>query len=210
MVEQSGDVESIADPLEGWNRMMLTFNDFLYFKILKPVSQGYAWVVPEPARVSVDNFFTNLSAPVYIVNALLQGKVKDSVKEVGRFLANTTLGVGGLFDFAESQFHWKPVREDFGQTLGKWGVGNGFYLVWPIWGPSSLRDTVGKVADTAMTPLTYVPSDGSTRAGLHVFKTINKTSLTIGDYETLRKGALDPYIALRDAYRQMRDKQIAD
>ncbi|MGN7614040.1 MlaA family lipoprotein [Magnetococcales bacterium HHB-1] len=199
---------TVSDPLEGWNRSMFDFNDALYFNVLKPVSKGYAFVVPEGGRVAVKNFFHNLSSPIWTVNALLQGKGKQAGVELGRFVINTVIGGAGFFDVASEAFDMKPAVEDMGQTFGVWGTGEGAFLVWPFIGPSNVRDTVGRVGDTLMKPTTYFPDDGWARAGVTVFETVNNSSLKIGEYESLKKGALDPYIALREAYTQLRREKI--
>ncbi|RMG67106.1 MAG: VacJ family lipoprotein, partial [Nitrospirae bacterium] len=134
---------TIADPLEPWNRLMFRFNDRLYFWVLKPVAQGYSYILPQDVRVAIGNFFRNLLMPVRVVNCLLQGKLKGAGNELLRFAVNTTLGVYGFDDVAKREFNLNPYEEDLGQSLGHYGIGNGFYIVWPVLGPSTLRDTVG-------------------------------------------------------------------
>ncbi|MBF0187186.1 MAG: VacJ family lipoprotein [Magnetococcales bacterium] len=207
--DQDSDVH-IADPLEPWNRLWFEINDRLYFWVLKPVARGYAAIIPEQGRVMIRNFFHNLSMPIHFVNALLQGKIKQAGAELGRFVFNTWGGFLGFFDVAEAAYDLKAGDEDFGQTLGVWGMGDDLYLVWPVIGPSNGRDTIGKVADTFMNPLTYYPEDFSARAAIFGFKTVNNTSLRIGEYESLKKAALDPYVSLRNAYTQMRRKEIKE
>ena len=216
---EEADVQSIvADPLVGFNRAMFTFNDRLYFWVLKPVASGYRVVVPTPVRTSVKNFFYNLVGPVRLLNCLLQGKWSAAEGEFGRFVANTSVGILGLFDPAKEHPHLNPPAEDLGQTLGYYGTGNGFYIVWPLMGPSTLRDTVGRVGDWAMNPLSIkqlltldASAETSTETSMIALgvRTINETSFRIGDYETLKKAALDPYEAFRNAYIQNRNSKIA-
>ena len=131
-------------PLEPFNRAMYHFNDKLYFWLLKPVAQGYGKVVPEAARVGVSNFFANLAFPIRFVNCLLQANFEGAAAELGRFTVNTLWGVGGFLDPASSKdINLSKQDEDFGQTLGAYGLGQGFFINWPIFGPSSPRDTVG-------------------------------------------------------------------
>ena len=204
----SGADPGIADPLEPFNRAMYHFNDKLYFWLLKPVAQGYRTVVPEPARVGVQNFFSNLSFPVRFVNCLLQGNVSGAASELGRFVVNTLWGIGGLLDPASGgEIQLAKQDEDFGQTLGTYGVGHGFFILWPVLGPSSPRDTVGMAGDFFLEPLSYIDSMG-TRAGIRAYEIVNDTSLRIGDYESLKEAAIDPYVAVRDAYFQYRLKKV--
>jgi phospholipid-binding lipoprotein MlaA len=200
----------IADPLESYNRVVFTFNDRLYFWFLKPVSQGYGKVVPEPLRIGVRNFFTNLSAPIRLLNCLLQGKFTAFGGELSRFLLNSTVGVAGLMDPA-SYDGMKQYDEDFSQTLGFYGMGHGFYLVWPFFGPSSGRGTVGLVADYFTEPLTWIFWDDiETGIAVGSGKTVNRTSLTIGMYEDMIRAVLDPYVAVRNAYYQNQLKKVEE
>ncbi|MDI6726635.1 MAG: VacJ family lipoprotein [Smithellaceae bacterium] len=198
----------IADPLEPFNRAMFHFNDNLYFWFLKPVAQGYGKVVPEVARVSVGNFFSNLTFPIRFVNSLLQGNFKGAASELGRFTVNTLWGVGGLLDPASSKnINLAKYDEDFGQTLGVYGLGHGFFINWPIFGPSSPRDTLGMVGDAFLHPLSYL-TPASAGTGVKAYDKVNDTSLRIGDYESLKQAAIDPYLAVRDAYVQYRLKKV--
>lgn len=213
-IEQEPDYEEIieengiSDPLEPWNRAMFTFNDKLYFWVLKPVAKGYSAVVPEWGRVRVRNIFQNITMPVRFANNLLQLKIKGAGTELLRFAFNTTVGVGGMFDVAKN-IDLKAQDEDLGQTLGVYGIGNGFYLVWPVLGPSSLRDTVGTVGDFFLDPVYYI-SDTGLRIAVRSLDVTNTTSLHIGDYEDLKESALDPYISFRDAYFQHRNNKVKE
>jgi phospholipid-binding lipoprotein MlaA len=202
----------ISDPIEPFNRAMYHFNDKLYFWALEPAARGYKYVVPEGIRGVVGSFYQNVKAPVRIVNNLLQRKPKYAAIEALRFLINSTVGVGGLRDCAKECFDIEGREADFGQTLGVYGLGTGFYVVWPFVGPSSARDSVGWLADRALMPTTYVSSSFPSWEGIGLFAhdAVNKTSFHLGDYEALKDAAVDPYVAMRDAYRQYRQKKIAE
>ncbi len=212
-VEEGGDREerTIADPLEPFNRAMYHFNDKLYFWVLKPVAQGYKAVVPEVARIGVGNFFTNIAFPIRFVNCLLQANFKGATIEVGRFVLNTLGGIGGLLDPASREDVGLPKQdEDFGQTLGVYGVGQGFYINWPILGPSSPRDTLGTVGDYFTHPFFYYDGPWLITWELRALDKVNDTSLRIGDYESLKEAAIDPYVAIRDAYVQYRLNKVKE
>ncbi|MGM0454152.1 MAG: MlaA family lipoprotein, partial [Thermodesulfobacteriota bacterium] len=207
--EQSGQ-ESVYDPLSGYNRAMTTFNDKLYFWVLKPAATGYAWVAPQPVRRSVHRFFKNLGYPVRLVNNLLQLKGEPAADETLRFAFNSTVGVLGFFDPARNWLNLEPHSEDFGQTLGSYGLGGGFPLVLPFMGPSNLRDTVGMVPDLFLDPVDYYVGNVYTSAGLSVYERVNYTSLHLGQYEKLKKDAVDWYIFIRNAYEQNREQAIKE
>jgi len=201
---------TIADPLEPFNRAMFTFNDRLYFWVLKPVAEGYSAVVPEPARVSVGNFFSNLRSPIRFVNCLLQAQFIGAATELFRFMLNSTIGLAGLFDPAGGEeIGLLRQDEDFGQTLGSYGVGQGFYIVWPFLGPSSPRDTLGMIGDYFAYPISYLDPWYAWLA-VRGYKAINDTSLQIGDYEAIKDAAIDPYISIRNAYIQYRQKKVEE
>lgn len=210
--------QAVADPIEGFNRAMFTVNDKLYFWVLKPVATGYRYVLPTPVRSSVKNFFYNLLGPVRFVNCLFQGKWRAAEGEFCRFTVNTTAGMLGFFDPAKDNPKMNPHEEDFGQTLGYYAVGNGCYIVWPIFGPSTLRDTVGAVGDWALNPFSFMKlinvdagalTSDTTNVAMYCIRTVNDVSFRIGDYETLKNAALDPYEAFRNAYIQNRNSKIA-
>jgi phospholipid-binding lipoprotein MlaA len=198
----------IADPIEPFNRAMYHFNDKLYFWALKPVAQGYKIVVPEPARISVKNLFFNLGFPVRFLSCLLQADFSGAANEFGRFGINTIWGVGGLLDpSSNKELDLQKQETDLGQTLGVYGVGHGFYIVWPILGPSSPRDSVDIAGDYFLYPVSYV-YPWYAGIGVRSYEIVNSTSLRIGDYESLKEAAIDPYIAVRDAYIQYRLKKV--
>jgi len=204
--EDEGSLQAIADPLEGLNRAFYSFNDGLYFYIFKPIGRGLQFILPEPVRVAIRNFFYNLRFPARFVNCLLQGKLDGAASELARFLVNSTAGVAGFFDIA-TRAGLKNYEEDFGQTLAFWGLGNGFYLDIPFFGPSSARDGFGLIVDGFLWPPSYIDPFWVAIA-IRVVEALNNVSLTIGEYEALKEAALDPYIAIRDAYFQYRETKI--
>ncbi|PLX83691.1 MAG: hypothetical protein C0618_12255 [Desulfuromonas sp.] len=193
----------ISDPLEGLNRGVFWCNDKLYVYLLKPVARGYR-VVPRPLRRSVGNFFSNLTTPVRAVNALLQFKVKATGTELGRLLVNSTIGWGGLLDPAGDALGWQKTNEDFGQTLGVYGLRSGWYLVLPVLGPSSVRDGVGILGDQLLDPLLYTNLTDAQKTAAAGLKIINRLSLDPDSYEGIKRDALDPYLFIRAAYAQHR------
>jgi phospholipid-binding lipoprotein MlaA len=202
-LEETAEEVTIADPIEPWNRLMFRFNDRLYFWVMKPVARGYNAVVPEPVRLSVRNFFRNVAMPIRFVNSLLQGKFKGAGTELARFCLNTTVGLAGFFDVAKSRFKLDPQNEDLGQTLGFYGMGGLMYIVWPFLGPSTVRDSIGLAGDGFLYPVNYI-SPIEAAIGVNAYERINTTSLELGTYESVIKAALEPYIAVRDAYVQYR------
>ena len=199
----------IPDPLKGYNRAMHNFNDRLYFSVLKPFAKACKKAVPKPARISIRNFFNNLGTPARYVSCLLQNKRRAAGKELHRFAYNTTVGVLGFGDPARDKLGLEPADEDLGQTLGKWGVGNGVYLVLPLLGPSTVRDTVGLVGGQFLNPVRYVdPTEVS--IAISAGKIANENTFTIGKYESFKSAAVDPYVAMRNAYIQYRDKQVQE
>jgi phospholipid-binding lipoprotein MlaA len=197
------------DPLEPFNRAMYTFNDKLDRYFLKPVAKGYRAVVPSPARKGVSNFFSNLREPIVFVNDALQGKFKHAAGDLGRFVTNTTIGVFGLFDVA-THFGLERHNEDFGQTLGVWGVKEGPYLVLPFFGPSSFRGGIGLYADYQ----TYPPShmeEQSTASKLYLLEAISTRAQLLEAGDILEQAAgQDPYVFVREAYRQRRRSLVRD
>lgn len=199
----------VYDPLMGYNRVMTRFNDRLYFWVLKPAAQGYGAVVPEPARTAVNRFFKNLGYPVRLVNNLLQANFRDAAVETLRFGINTTAGIAGFFDPAAKWWGLSAYPEDFGQTLGCYGVNGGFHFVLPVFGPSNFRDALGRVPDAFLDPVNYV-DDTAVQVGAPILEKVNWTSLHIGEYESMREDALDMYILFRNAYEQNRKKEIEE
>jgi phospholipid-binding lipoprotein MlaA len=198
----------VADPLYIWNKGMFHFNDKLYFWLIKPLAKGYKAVAPEIFRESVRNFFNNLVTPIRLVNCLLQGKGQAAASEFTKFVINTTIGLLGLGNPA-SQYPqlYLPDDEDLGQTLAKYGIGNGFYIVWPILGPSTLRDSIGLFGDSILYPVNYV-KPVEVELGIRGVDLVNQTSFHIGEYEALKEASVDPYVAIRNSYLQFRERKI--
>lgn len=202
--------DTIADPLEPLNRAFFVFNDKFYFWLLKPVATGYNAVVPERARVGVRDFFYNLVFPIRFANCVFQGKGDGAFLELGRFLVNTFFGAAGFIDVATASGAFKKYDEDLGQTFGHYDVGPGIFINWPIFGPSSIRDTVGTVGDAFLNPISILIDPSKYTISLNAFALVNNTSLRLGDYEDLKRAALDPYVAVRDAYYQNRKSKIKE
>ncbi|MEA3435301.1 MAG: VacJ family lipoprotein [Thermodesulfobacteriota bacterium] len=198
---------TVADPLSFWNRAMFHFNDKFYFWLLKPVARGYKAVIPGVVRTGARNFFRNIFTPIRLTSCILQGKVKAGGTEITRFVVNSTVGILGVADPAQKYFKLEMSDEDFGQTLGVYGIGNGFYLVWPLLGPSTLRDSVGMAGDWFLNPINYVQSVEASVA-IWSYEKINETSFRIGDYESIKEAAVEPYEAFRDAYIQYRKNKV--
>ncbi|MDZ7852386.1 MAG: VacJ family lipoprotein [Halomonas sp.] len=193
------------DPWEGFNRKVFAFNDVIDRYALKPVAKGYRFITPDPVETGVGNFFSNLGEPRTALNSLLQGKGTNAGVATGRFLVNTTVGIGGLFDVA-SRMEIIGREEDFGQTLAVWGAGEGAYLVLPLLGPSTIRDTAGLPADMVTYPTTYVEDD-EVRLGLTALRVID-TRAGLLDQEKMIRG--DRYSFIRDAYLQRRRFEVND
>lgn len=196
------------DPWEGFNRGVYKFNDTIDRAALKPVAKGYRKIAPRWFRIGVGNFFANLSYPATFVNQFLQGKPGLGFKDTGRFLVNTTIGIGGLLDVA-TKIGLEAHDEDFGQTLAKWGVNSGPFLNLPFFGPSSLRDAPSRVADYFLGPLEYVDIPWEAEWGLRVFDVVHTRSELLPLDETIQK-AYDPYAFIRDAWVQQREFAIFD
>ncbi len=207
--EGAPNEQKVYDPIENWNRQVFIFNDGLYFYVLKPAGQVWSAVTPSLVRLSIANGFHNLVFPSRFINFMLQGKLDKAANETARFVINSTLGVGGLFDTALNEFKLQNYESDFGQTLAIWGVCSGAYLVIPVLGPSNPRDLVGFAADTAMDPMEWMPTTWWVISTAQVGKFINYTALHGGEYEEMIKASVDPYVAVRDAYIQYREHMIS-
>lgn len=194
-----------ADPLEAFNRGMFTFNETLDGVLFRPLATGYEAVLPQFARTGIRNFFNNLFYPTVIVNQLLQGKVMLALQDTTRFVANSTFGVAGLFDVATSDGLYAN-HEDFGQTLGYWGLKTGPYLVLPLWGPSNIRDGVGLAGDFYTNPLTHLKNERLTwqLGGLAMLE--KRAEL----FKAERLVSGDKYLFVRDAYLQRREYLVKD
>lgn len=207
----AGD-EQISDPFEGSNRAIMSVNESIDKAVVEPVARGYRYVAPKPVRQSVRNFLRNLKSPVIMGNELLQGDLTGLANATGRLFINTLLGVGGLFDVADmGGIPYEP--EDFGQTLAVWGVGNGPYVVIPLLGPSTMRDSTGMLVDSFLDPVRiYLFSHDLewlhyTRIGVGVIDTREEFLDIVDD---LRANSFDYYAAVRSAYYQRRQALVRD
>jgi phospholipid-binding lipoprotein MlaA len=212
---QARDVDSDAeaeeyDPWERWNEPVFEFNRRLDKYVLKPVAKGYNFVVPDEIQIMISNGFDNIAFVPRLVNSLLQGKVKGAGRELGRFLINSTAGVGGLFDPAKDVFGILKSREDFGQTLGVWGVGPGPYLIVPFLEPLTVRDGVGKAVDSAMDPLSYFLPLIWDRLAMKIGDIVNERSLNLDLFQGFEESVIDMYSAVRHAYLQRRLRLIRE
>ena len=202
------DLAMVSDPIEPFNRGMFYFNDKLYTWVMRPAALGYRKVTPENARIGVRNFFSNLTTPIRFVNCLLQGKGEKASTEFARLMVNSTIGLLGFVDIVKDHKGLqRPDPEDFGQTLGTWGIGDGFYIVWPFLGSSTVRDTVGRAGDYFLDPITYLDSTEAALA-IRTFNRINTLTFRIEDIDAAKKAAFDPYEAARDFYIQLRQSRI--
>jgi phospholipid-binding lipoprotein MlaA len=204
------DVQLIPDPFIELNTGFYHFNDKMYFWALKPVSRGYGFIIPEELRLAVRNVFYNIRFPVRFINCLLQGKVRKSGYEFGQFFINSTAGFAGLANVAVNYPKLQPSAEDLGQTFAVWGVDSGAYLTLPFFGPSSLRDGLGRLGDTFLDPIWWLFDDIWVSLAIRAGETVNDVSLRIGEYEALKEAAIDPYVMIRNAYVQNRNKLIAE
>ena len=196
------------DPFEPVNREVYRFNDAVDQEVLRPAARGYRYIVPQFIRSSVSNFFSNLNDVVVALNNLLQGKFTRAYSDFGRVAINSTIGVLGLFDVA-SEAGIEKHDEDFGQTLGYWGIGDGPFLMLPLMGPSTGRDAVGRVGDYFTDAVTYVDPTGA-RLGLWGTRIVNRRAELLDASTVLQTAALDPYEFTRDAYLQRRRSLIHD
>ncbi len=214
------ETQSPQDPLESVNRAVFSFNEGVDKAVIHPLAKGYKAITPEPVDQGITNFFANLSDIGSAINNLLQLKPTRALSDTGRVAVNTTIGIGGLFDVA-TRMGLEKTGEDFGQTLGYWGVPAGPYIVWPILGPSDLRDSVGKVGDWYMDPLNYAGTPDWPREwkygitedwqwGLWLVSYIDTRADLLNAEEVLDVAALDRYTYLRDAYLQHRQSLIDD
>jgi phospholipid-binding lipoprotein MlaA len=202
----------VSDPIEPINRGIFAFNNVLDIIIIEPVCAVYNFIFPSFVRDGVQNFMRNLSSPIIVANQLLQGDLKGAGVATARFVINTTAGIGGLIDAASATGMYYE-KEDFGQTLGVWGMGHGFYLVLPVLGPSSGRDLVGLAVDSYADPVRIIAHNTDnewiyyTRVAVEGLDTRARLVKAVQD---LRKNSLDYYAAVRSAYAQKRHSQVRD
>lgn len=196
------------DPIEGFNRAMFSFNEGLDTVLIKPVAQGYDAVMPTPVRTGVTNFFGNIADFFIGFNNLLQGKPDHALSDLGRVAINSTIGILGLFDVA-TEAGLEKHEEDFGQTFGRWGMGDGAYVVLPVFGPRSVRDTAGLILDMAADPVgdvEHVP----TRNTLTALRLIDTRADLLPADKVIAEAALDKYSYVRDGYLQRRRNLVHD
>jgi phospholipid-binding lipoprotein MlaA len=214
--QYADEVVQINDPLQKLNRDIYWFNDTLYILLFKPTAQVYGKVLPVEIRTCVKNFFYNLRFPIRFVNALLQAKGFKAAEEFGSFLLNSSVGFLGIGDVASSYDNLPPSPEDLGQTLAVWGAGNGFYIMVPVLGPYTLRDTARFIDFYFLDPVSWISYNElggyswRTAIAITAYDKLNQLSFQIDDIDALKKAAFDPYIAIRDAYVQHRNKLIAE
>ncbi len=196
------------DPIEGFNRAIFDINDVLDKGIIKPVAQGYEAALPQPVRTGVSNFFGNIDDVFIAVNNLLQGKVTEATSDIGRVFLNSTIGLLGIIDVA-TEAGLEKHDEDFGQTFGRWGAGDGAYLVLPILGPSTVRDGLGQILDIKGDPIDHMNNVAS-RNALIATRGINQRARILPTDKIVEEAALDRYAYVRDAYLQLRRSKIYD
>ncbi|HUP91577.1 MAG TPA: VacJ family lipoprotein [Solimonas sp.] len=199
-------IDDPSDPLEPVNRGIYSFNDKLDKYVAQPVAKGYVHAVPAVVRTGVSNFLSNATYLTVVINDVLQGKLGQAGHDTGRFLLNTTFGLGGVLDPA-TLVGLEKNDEDFGQTLGKWGVGEGWYLMLPFLGPSTNRDLVGRVANSTTSPWPYV--DNNYSFPVTVLGAVDARAGLLG-VEDLLKEQYDPYAFIRSAYLQRRQSLVYD
>ena len=198
----------VNDPLEPFNRAMYSFNDVVDTVVLRPVAKGYDAITPSPIQRGVSNFFSNLNEITVVINDLLQLKFGQALHDSGRFLLNSTVGFAGVFDVAGYAGH-KKNNEDFGQSLGAWGVESGPYVVLPFFGPRTVRDTAGLVCDLYTNPVTYI-DDVRTRNAFTIANIVSTRTQLFGAEKILEQATSDEYSYVRDAYLQRRQNLVYD
>jgi phospholipid-binding lipoprotein MlaA len=203
----NGAQQDINDPFEPVNRVTYKINDWGDKFILRPIAKGYEWIAPDVVRTGINNFYENLTSPMDIVNALLQGKFVQAASDTGRFALNSTLGLAGFLDPA-TDVGLAPHEEDFGQTMGVWGIPQGPYLVVPLFGPRTVRSGVGNLVDALYHPQVQM-SNSSLRTKINIMYFIHLRSTLLGVDKELQR-AFDPYAFLRDAYLQNRRYLLFD
>jgi phospholipid-binding lipoprotein MlaA len=198
------------DPFESINRAVFTFNENADEYVIKPAAEAYQFVLPEFVRTGVTNFFSNIGDIFVAVNNLLQGKPGNAANDIGRFLVNSTIGILGLFDVA-TDAGLEKNKEDFGQTLGVWGVPSGPYVVLPLFGPSSVRDTAGLAVDLKTDfILNSNQLNHDQKVGSTVLRVVNQRANLLNASQLLEDAAFDKYSFLRDSYLQRRHNQVHD
>ena len=193
--------EPVPDALEGFNRPVFAFNDALDRWVLHPLGKGWDWITPRTVPIHLEQLIDNLRTPSYMLNDLFQGDVRQSGVEFTRFTVNTAFGLAGIFDPASHFLAFEGRPEDFGQTLGVWGAGQGAYVMLPIMGPYGVRELAALPVDLALNPLNFVP-------GANLVSAVNLRSMHHEEVVRARKAALDWYVFVRNAYRQVREALV--
>ncbi|MGE0268702.1 MAG: VacJ family lipoprotein [Candidatus Omnitrophota bacterium] len=206
---------TINDPFEDYNRFMFKVNDWVYRRLFNPIAKGYDFVAPKPVQKCFDNLFENAKSTIPFFNNLFQKKYKNAATVFGRFTVNSTIGIGGLFDPAQKYLHWSAYDEDFGQTLGYYGMKTGPYIILPLLGPSTGRDVLGYIGDRALNPFTWIgvydvyPEEVFEH--LPYLQYVNAYAYRQREnYEAVMDGAIAPYAALQNFYVQIRESKIKE
>jgi len=212
LFEDDEEELTIADPLYYYNKGIWHFNDFVYLNIGIPAARGYNRFVPEPIRTGVTNFFSNWYTPVRLVSCLLQAKWKEAGTETGRFVINTSFGILGFADLAKEDnwTGWQVADEDMGQVFGAWGIGQGFYFMLPLLGPSTARDGAGRVANGFLDPFYYLDIKLWEYMGIVSYREFAQYAPYADEYKKFKEMSLDPYTAMRNAYLQFRARQVRE
>ena len=208
--DDDGGDEAIYDPIEPLNRLVWSFNDKLYDNVVEPVAREYGTVFPEPVRIMIRNFFSNLAEPIALVSSAAQNNKEKVDRSLGRFLINSTLGIGGLFDPAGKIFNIKKANEDFEQALAYHNVPTGAYIMLPIFGPTTTRGIVGKISQFFLTPEFVFGIDILTTTGARSGEMVNEISFNLGQKKELDSFALDSYTSVKDYYIQRRKALIKE
>ena len=209
--EALAEWHEINDPIEPTNRAIFAFNLGLDRMVFRPLAEGYRWLFPDFLREAIQNVLANIDEPVNFFNAALQGNAERAATVIGRIAINSTVGVGGMFDVASSEFGLEPVDEDFGQTLAVWGTNSGAYVMLPVFGPSSVRDGIGRGVDQFLDPLSYLYANTDTEyigVGLFVVQGIDQRSRNLDILDEIERTSVDFYAAIRSLYRQRRTDLI--
>jgi len=206
----SSDAPDMSDPFEGYNRFMFDFNEGFYDNVMEPIVREYRDSVNENFRIGISNVFDNAMAPLKLASTILQGDIEKSTRVIGRTIINTTLGLGGLFDVADKAFDIKDVNEDLDQVLGSYGVPTGPYVMLPLFGPSSLRNIIGRAGGMFLSPTFHFAPGVEVGGALTVTEQVNDTSFIVDDIEQLEESTIDKYESVRDFYGQYRDRLVKE
>jgi phospholipid-binding lipoprotein MlaA len=198
----SSEAPELPDPYEKKNRAIFNLNNDIYNHFTKHVANGYRFVFPVELRLAVRNLFSNAAMPVKLVSSLIQGNWEKSGRVVGRFLINSTAGLGGMLDVAEQEYDIQPVEENMSQALGYHGVPTGPYLILPLLGPASVRNLVGRTADIFLSPAFFFSAPFMVSSGVATGKKVNETSFLVKTKKELEQNSLDEYESIRDFYNQ--------